>query len=309
MGKKISYKVQNWSSYNKSLVNRGNITLWFCDEAIKNWYAQKSYKRGRPSTYSDGCIEVALTLRSLFHFPLRATQGFLIGLIKMLQLDLKVPHYSRLSRRSLNVKFNIASSGKPPKDVVVDSTGLKIFGEGEWKMRTHGKDKRRTWRKLHLAVDGDSFQILSMQTTAANVHDDQVMASLLKEQKNLKKVFADGAYISKSCFDAIAETGAKAMIDLRSGTSTVDKKPSPGQKLRNELVQEIWNAGGKADWKKESGYHKRSLVETQMFRFKTILGGKLSERLFDNQIRESQIKVKILNRMTALGMPKSCKSM
>lgn len=310
MGRKISYKVQNWSKYNKALVNRGDITIWFCDEVIKNWYAQplEVSKRGRPFTYSNACIELALTLRSLFHFPLRATQGFLNGLIKMLNLEIMVPHYSRLSRRQVVVDFRLAGN-KAPKDIVVDSTGLKIYGEGEWKMRTHGKQKRRTWRKLHLAIDGDSFQIVAMETTEATVHDDQVMAALLKDQNNLENVFADGAYVSTKCFNAIAATGAKAMIALRTGTSTVTKNPSDGQKLRNKLIDEIWKAGGKADWKKESGYHKRSLVETQMFRFKTILGGKLYDRLFHNQVRESQIKVKILNRMTSLGMPQSRKCM
>ncbi|MGK5088239.1 IS5 family transposase [Bdellovibrionota bacterium FG-2] len=306
---KSTYRVGNWKEYNKSLINRGNLTLWFSDDMQTSWYAKPSKTRtaGRPLRYSHRCIEVALTLRSLFRFPLRATQGFLEGLVTMLKLDLKVPHYSRLSRRAagLEVQFYSKKSSKNPTDIVVDSTGLKIYGEGEWKMRTHGKQKRRTWRKLHIAINPDGFEVIALELTPANIHDDSVMPKLLQNQTITGKVYADGAYISKTCFDSLAATGGEASIALRSGTGTVKKDPSPGQVLRNKLVLEIRDAGGKVAWKKSSGYHKRSLVETEMFRFKTILGGGLSSRLPANQVAEAQIKVLILNRMSCIGMPKS----
>lgn len=196
-------------------------------------------------------------------------------------------------------------SKETPTDLVVDSTGLKIYGEGEWKMRTHGKQKRRTWRKLHLAVNPDGMTVIALELTEANVHDDSVMPDLLRDQSISGKVYADGAYISKSCFDSIVATGGQASIALRTGTGLVNKNPSPGQALRNKLIQEIRTAGGKIQWKKISGYHKRSLAETQMFRFKTILGGGLSNRLFANQVNEAKIKALILNKMTVLGMPES----
>ncbi len=304
---KQNYKINNWAKYNRSLINRGNLTLWFCDDVQVNWYAkpEKDRRRGRPNIYSQKCIEVALTLRSLFRFPLRATQGFLGGLFQLLDIQLKVPHYSQLSRRAagLKVQFYSQKSKEKPTDLVVDSTGLKIYGEGEWKMRIHGKQKRRTWRKLHLAINPDGMEVVALELTEANVHDDSVMPKLLQNQTLAGDVFGDGAYVSKSCFDAIAATGAGANIALRTGTGLVKNGPSPGQLLRNQLVQEIRNAGGKTQWKKTSGYHKRSLVETGMFRFKTILGGRLSSRLFANQVSEAKIKVLILNRMTALGMP------
>lgn len=308
MDKKISYKVQNWSSYNKALVNRGDITLWFDEAAVANWYSKipSEALRGRPKIYSDECIELALTLRALFDLPLRGTQGFLIGILKMLELDLRVPNFTRLSRRKLNVEIKVAPKSKSGIDIVVDSTGLKIYGEGEWKMRIHGKQKRRTWRKLHLAIDPKTFETVSMELTEATAQDDSVMKDLLKDQSNINDVFADGAYVSKNCFDAIAKTGAKKVyIALRTGTSTVDKNPSPGQELRNNLVRDIRKLGGKTQWKKKSRYHKRSLVETQMFRFKTLLGGHLKSRNFQNQTTETRIKVKILNKISALGMPKS----
>lgn len=313
MGKKVAYRVRNWRKYNRSLINRGNLTLWFNDDVTDSWYAKLKDKRssGRPDFYSDQCIEVALTLRSLFHFPLRATQGFIEGLIELLGLKLDVPHYSRLSRRAggLNVQYHSAKSKRKPTDLVVDSTGLKIYGEGEWKMRIHGKSKRRTWRKLHVAVDPESMETIAMELTQANIHDDKVMSDLMSGQKNIGNVYADGAYISKDCFDSIAEAGGNAVIAIRSGTGLVNKNPSPGQLQRNRIVKESWAAGGRKNWKKTSGYHKRSLAETHMFRFKTILGAELSSRIFENQVAEAKIKTLILNKMTRLGMPDSYKLM
>jgi hypothetical protein len=310
MGKQ-KYRITNWKNYNRGLINRGNLTIWFGDDVQANWYAPRKTKQprapGRPMIYSQQCIEVALTLRSLFRFPLRSTQGFIEGLFEMLNIRLKVPHYTRLSRRAsgLTVRFYSEQSKTKPTDLVVDPTGLKVYGEGEWKMRTHGKQKRRTWRKLHLAINPDGMEIVTLDLTAANVHDDSVMPKLLKNQTITGKVYADGAYISKSCFDSIATTGGGAAIALRTGTGLVKKTPSPGQLLRNKLVLEIRSAGGKVDWKKSSGYHTRSLAETQMFRFKTILGAGLSSRRMANQAAEAKIKALILNKMSAIGMPVS----
>lgn len=310
MSKKISYRVRNWKHYNRSLINRGNLTIWFSEAAIKNWYhkPQKTQKRGRPIIYSDTYIELALTIRTLFHMPLRATQGFLEGLVFLLGLNLQVSHYSRLSRRAstLNIQLNtLKNAGKKPTDLVVDSTGLKIFGEGEWKMRTHGKQKRRTWRKYHVSVNPATHEVTAIELTEANVHDCTVMPALLSTQKNIGQVYADGAYSFKEGFDAIAQSDGIPSIPVRSGTTIVRKNPSPGQELRNKLLQDIWDAGGRITWKKASGHHRRSLVETHMFRLKKILGGTLRGRNFINQKTEAKIMANILNKMAQLGMPKS----
>jgi hypothetical protein len=308
---KVAYRVRNWKQYNRSLINRGNLTIWFSEEMIESWYAKNGdhrlRSRGRPQLYSDLCIQTALTLRSLFRFPLRATQGFIEGLMALLEIDLRVPCYTQLSRRAshLEVQYYSEKSRRKPVDLVVYSTGLKIYGEGEWKMRTHGKQKRRTWRKLHLAMNAETFQTVSIELTQATMHDDEVMPELMKNQKKIGRVHADGAYVSKTCFDSIVKTGGRAMIALRSGTGLVKKNPSPGQIERNRLVQDIWKAGGRIAWKKTSGYHRRSLVETQMYRLKTILGGSLSSRSAGNQVTEAKTKILILNRMTKEGMPKS----
>ncbi len=300
----------NWSEYNRALIKRGDINLWLDDDMIKNWYAPRNPnpQRGRPFIYSDRCIELGLIFRSLFHLPLRATQGFMCSMFKLIKIGaLKIPNYSSFSRRSKDLKVNISYKAKTQgiTDIAVDSTGIKIFGEGEWKMRTHGKGKRRTWRKLHLAVDPDSHQIVSMELTKATVHDDQMMKPLLKGLKNIGRVYADGAYVSRNCFTAIAETGAKASIALRTGTSKSQVRGDPGLSLRDELVEEIWSYGGRRAWKKQTDHHKRSNVETCMYRFKKILGNTLSSRKFENQLTEARTKVFILNRMTHLGMPHS----
>lgn len=310
---KIAYRVRNWKDYNRSLINRGNLTIWFSDDAIKNWY-QKSPKikqRGRSCTYSDSYIELALTIRTLFRLPLRATQGFLEGLVFMLGLNLRVSHYSRLSRRAgaLEVQLNtLKTMGKTPTDLVIDSTGLKIFGEGEWKTRTHGKQKRRTWRKYHISVNPQTHEVTAIELTDANVHDCTVLPALLSTQNNIGKVYADGAYSFKDGFDAIAKSGGTPSIPVRCGTTAVRKNPSSGQVLRNELLEEISKAGGRMIWKKISGHHRRSLVETHMFRLKTILGGTLRGRNYANQQTEAKIMANILNKMAHLGMPKSEKT-
>ena len=277
---------------------------------MKNWYQkpQKNKGRGRSFIYSDTYIELALTIRTLFHLPLRATQGFLEGLVFLLGLNLQVSHYSRLSRRasSLDIQLNtLKNTGKNPTDIVIDSTGLKIFGEGEWKIRTHGKQKRRTWRKYHVSVNPTTHEVTAVELTEANVHDCTVLPALLSKQKNVGTAYADGAYSFKQGFDAIARSGGIPSIPIRSGTTAVKKDPSAGEILRNKLLEEIQDSGGRIAWKKLSGHHRRSLVETHMFRLKTILGDKLRARSFANQQAESIIMANILNKMAHLGMPKS----
>jgi hypothetical protein len=310
MSKKISYRVRNWKEYNRSLINRGNLTIWLSEDSIKSWYQkpQKNKKRGRSVIYSDTYIELALTIRTLFRLPLRATQGFLEGLVLLLGLNLQVSHYSRLSRRAgtLDIQLNtLKNAEQEPTDLVIDSTGLKIFGEGEWKIRTHGKQKRRTWRKYHVSVNPATHEVTAVELTEANVHDCTVLPALLSKQKNIGTAYADGAYSFKRGFDAIARSGGTPSIPIRSGTTAVKKEPSAGEELRNKLLQDIKDAGGRIAWKKSSGHHRRSLIETHMFRLKAILGGTLHGRSFANQQTEAKIMAKVLNKMAQLGMPRS----
>lgn len=306
MPRMVSYRVKNWKQYNRSLINRGNITIWFDEESLNSWSSNKLHVgRGRPEEYSDSAIECCLVIRSLFHLPLRATQGFVEGMIQLLDLTIEAPDYSLLCKRAENLKINLKSlPQKGAIDVVVDATGLKVFGEGEWKTRCHGKQKRRKWKKLHLAVNAETHEIVGCELTDSNTHDCEVIDKILPNQE-LGDVCADGAYDNEKSYEAIDKRKGTPFIPPRSGACKT-KKPSPAMALRNHTVQACW-AMGRDTWKKGSSYHQRSLAETAMMRFKKILGGNLSSIKTQNQIAEVRIKSQIINRMTQFGMPESHK--
>ncbi len=307
MPRKVAYRIRNWSQYNQSLINRGNITIWFSDDALSGWQSSKERQgRGRPEEFSDAAIECCLLLRSLYHLPLRATQGFIEGMVSLLDLEIEAPDYTLLCKRAGNL--SIALKALPTSkslDVVVDSTGLKVYGEGEWKVRTHGKSKRRSWRKLHLAIDPTTHEIVGCELTDNKTHDCDVIDEVLPQQE-LGNVCADGAYDNEKSYEAISKRSGTPFIPPRSGACKT-KKPSLAMALRNHTVQACW-AIGRDSWKKGSVYHQRSLAETAMFRFKTILGEKIASRKFENQVAEVRLKSQIINRMTHCGMPKSYKA-
>ena len=149
------YRVRNWSEYNAGLVKRGSLTLWINEDVIRAWQPAPAAKRkrGGQRRFSDSAIEALLTLRAVLHLPLRATQGFAQSILELLDVDLEVPCYTTLSRRGQNLAVALPTLAEGPLHAVLDSTGLKVFGEGEWKVRQHGYSQRRTWRKLHLCVD------------------------------------------------------------------------------------------------------------------------------------------------------------
>lgn len=308
MAIKSTYKIHNWKDYNQSLVNRGNLTVWVDDETIAAWNATKpTGKRGRTHSYSDMAIECALTLRSLLRFPLRQTQGFLEGLFSMLSLKLEVPSYVTLSRRAVGLDVKIPRiNWSKPTNVLIDASGLKVFGEGEWKMRVHGKDKRRTWRKIHIGVDRESQEIVSVTLTASNVHDSKETGSLLSQIKCVATVTGDKGYDNKNAYDPIAAKNARAIIPPRSGAALKTKNISWGDVERNRIIKERHKIGKDA-WKTGSGYTKRVLVETAFCRYKKILGPTLHGRKFSTQKTEVRLAAKILNMMNHLGMPKSYK--
>ena len=222
-------------------------------------------------------------------------------MFKLMSINLPVADYSRLSRRAPGLKVRLRrETTKKITDLVIDSTGVKIYGEGEWKVRTHGKDKRRTWRKLHIAVDTETWEITAVELTDKGVVDPRVLPTLLEQTEGeVEKVYADGAYDANQCRKAIWKKGAKALIPPRKGA--VESKYYYMEE-RNLAIREK-EEKGEAGWKKESGYHKRSLVETEMGRIKGILGERMSSRKMETQVTEARIKSMVLNRMSELGMP------
>lgn len=301
-----TYKVTNWSEYNKSLVQRGDVTIWFSDEALENWkHDNAATKVGRPFVFSDTAIECLLMIREVFKLPYRQTEGFGKSLVAMLGVDVEIPNYSSLAKRAsrLDVTSKVARK-KGQIDIVVDSTGLKVFGEGEWKTRTHGKSKRRTWRKLHLSVDPDTHEIVAVVLTENSSHDADVVTEMLEQVKQpVKNFYGDGVYDKWKVYDRLVLSDINPVIPPQHNA----KIKQHGNKLaeplpRDEAIRNIRQLGLRR-WKQEVGYHRRSLVETAMYRMKQTFGSYLKNRAFKNQQTEAKLRCKILNRYAQLGLP------
>lgn len=305
-----SYRVRNWSEYDAALKQRGSPTFWIDEAVIDGWINdQKSGRRGASKHYSDGAIALMATVQALFNLAGRQTEGFLESLFALMGVDLPVPDHSTLSRRigKLEVGMPVtASTGGI--HVVVDSTGVKVYGEGEWKVRQHGVTKRRTWRKLHVGVNEATGEIVAAVASSNNVSDDQVFGDILDGiDAEIEQVSGDGAYDKRKCYDEIEARGAKATIPPRKDAVKWQEDAQTGKEHpRNQTLERIESVG-RQRWKQESGYHRRSLAETTMFRFKTIFGGMLRRRRFDHQAVELFLKCAALNRMIQLGKPDSYK--
>jgi hypothetical protein len=312
------YRIENWKEYNKSLVNRGRITLWLSDDIENSWVCQEaSGKRGRPKQYSDVAIELCLTVKYLYKLPYRATQGFVDSFLERFGFSLQSPCYSQINRRSpaLAVKLKRISTSKEKLDIVVDSTGLKVYGEGEWKVRTHGAGKRRTWRKLHLGVDPLDHEIVSWELTGNDKSDDQVFPDVLKGvEGEVERCFGDGAYDKKPCYDACYARQVSLITPPRiDAVPQKQNKINPSMIPRDRAIERIKSLEktlgdtdkARKQWKHEIDYHTRSIAETAMFRFKTICSGNLASRNESSQKTEVAIKINLLNAFTACGMPRS----
>jgi hypothetical protein len=312
--KKDKYRTRNWKQYNQSLVNRGSITFWFDENAIGKWYSiERTKKPGRPDTYSDDAIRCGLMIKAVFRTALRALQGFVGSLIKILGLDLVCPHYSVFSRRAKGLQIPLRRLLKPGEklNVIFDSTGVKVFGEGEWKVRKHGYSKRRTWRKIHVGMCADSGQVVVSAMTSNSVSDDEAMIHMMEalDGTPLGDVLGDGAYDTVDCREAVHDRGGNQVIPPDKNAKVQKRERVPALEERDRAIRRIQELGdeGRSRWKQEIRYHRRSRVETFMFRHKTILGDRLSARKEWTQATEVAIKMDVLNRMTELGMPQSYK--
>jgi hypothetical protein len=292
-----------WSRYNNTLIDRGKLTLWVPQDLAENWLCSD----GSGRTYTDRAIEVLSVLRFKFGLTLRETEGFARSIFEWMGLPLRVPNYSTLCRRlgSLGLILWQDIEQSDQMHVVVDATGLKVYGEGEWKVRIHGVGKRRTWRKLHLAVNEANNHILGVVLTTNDFKDNQVLPVLMNQidPRNVSQVTGDGAYDDKKCFAWAEENKVKAVFPPKKGAKIHQHGNSINKpKIRDTLVRGIRTLGRKA-WKKRVKYHRRSIAETAMFRFKTLLGDRLQSRNFQNQWAEVLIKVNILNQMKT---PRTC---
>jgi hypothetical protein len=307
---KPEYRIRNWSEYNAGLKQRGSLTFWLEESVLEQWVVEElSGKPGASVLYSDLAIQTMATLKAVYRLAVRQCQGFVESIFELMGIDLPVPDHSTLSRRvgQLSIELPVVPK-EGDRHVVVDSTGVKVYGEGEWKTRQHGVSKRRTWRKLHVGVDEATGEILAAVVTSNDYHDGEVLNDVLAAiDEPIRQVSTDGAYDHRHCYDEIDAKGAKAVIPPRKDAKIWQHgnrkaKPHP----RDENLRSIRKQGRKR-WKRDSGYHRRSIAETTMFRFKTIFGGNLSARQLDNQAVELFIKCVALNRMIQIAKPDSYK--
>ena len=282
--------------------------MWVSADVIASWNTRaKSGKRGHPQTYTDTAILCMASLQELYHLPLRATQGLLSSVVELLRVIVAVPCYTTLCRRRRKLEVTLPKRVRSvPLHLVVDSTGVKIYGEGEWKVRQHGWTRRRTWRKLHVGVDEATGEILAAVVSTNNYGDGQVLPDLLAQvEGELSQVTGDGGYDGRQCYDAIRERGARAVIPPQQGARIWQHGNSKQERhARDENVRGI-RRHGRAQWKRESHYHRRSLAETTMFRLKMIFGERVAARCFDGQAAQMLVRCAVLNRITHLGMPQS----
>jgi len=299
--RKGTYKITNWSKYNESLVQRGSITFWFCEETIKKWHHDNANPRvGHPFVYSDTAVECLLVLRELFQLPYRQTEGLGQSLVELMQIELDIPDYTSLAKRAakMGVSLDIAKH-TGPIDVVVDSTGLKVFGEGEWKMRKHGKSKRRTWRKLHLAVNPDTHEI-EAETLTDNSCDDAGQVDDLLDQVagKIDGFYGDGAYDKWKVYETLDKRRIKAIVPPQRNAKIRRHGNSSGCPLSRDVAIRAIRHRGRRRWKEDIGYHRCSLSETAMYRIKCCFGDHLKNREIPNQRIETRLRSKILNKLS-----------
>jgi hypothetical protein len=305
---KATYRLRNWREYNAALIQRGSLTLWVSEEALSAWHDEvRTGRPGAPRMYSDIAITCMAVLAVVYRLALRTTQGLLSSVLKLLKVALPVPGYTTLCRRRQKLAMSLPRRAKDePLHVVVDATGVKVYGEGEWKVRCHGWSKRRTWRKLHVGIDAATGEIVAAAVTTNDCSDGQLLPELLDQiDADIVQVSGDGAYDTGACYAAISARQAQAAIPPRCGARIWQHGNSKALPLaRDKNLRDIRRIG-RAAWKQKLGYHRRNLAETAVFRIKTIFGDRVRSRLFEAQGMEILIRCAALNRMTHLGMPDS----
>ena len=294
------YRTMNWSAYNAALRRRGSLLVWLDREM--EWHAAKSGHPGRPETFSDAAIQFCLSLKVLFGLALRQAVGMVASLLKLAGLDWPVPDYSTLCRRQKTVTIQIPfRRAGGPLHLLVDSTGVKVRGDGEWQVRKHGPGRRRQWRKVHLAMDAATGDIRAVEFTSSQQGDSPVLPDLLAQtaaDQPIGTVTADGAYDTRKCHAAIADRGAMAIIPIRRN-GRAWKEDCPAARAGNETLRAT-RRFGRALWKRWSGYHARSRAEAKMGCLKSF-GDRIASRDPDRQAAEIHTRIALMNRFSAFG--------
>ena len=263
------HKVTNWPAYDASLRQRGSLTVWFTDEAVDAWAAEPRTTRGGQPWYSALAILTALTLRAVFRLAYRQTEGLIGSIIGLLGLTLRVPDHTTLSRRAATLEVPQPRRPQPmlgataePLHLLVDSTGLKLCGPGEWLVEKHGTRKRRSWRKLHLGVDADTGQIVAAALTTHEVDDGAQVGPLLDQVAGpLASFTGDGAYDQDGVYASVAERHPEAAVIVPPRATAVPSETAETEPTQRDRHLQLIAAHGRMAWQKASGYTKRARAE------------------------------------------------
>jgi hypothetical protein len=296
-------RVGNWRAYERALVSRGDVTLWFSPDARAAWGVRPSGRPGGQQRFSDLAIETALTLRLVFHLPLRQTEGFVRSILTMMCAGLDAPDHTTLSRRSQTLDVAAPSlAAKGPLHMTVDSTGLSVMGEGEWAAAKHGGRGTRSWKKLHLGVDRSGV-IVAHGLTEGTVDDAAVDIDLIGAAVgDIASVTADAAYDTVAFYEAAS--GRHAQVVVPPIMTARVSRHGPRPTARDRTITDVETLG-RRQWKKASGYHRQGRVENALFRYRSIIGDSLRARSVSGRDVEASLARRILNQMTSLGRPES----
>jgi hypothetical protein len=303
---KQRHRVTNWAEYDAALRARGSLTVWFTPEAIAAWAAAPRTTRGGQASYSDLAIATTLILRAVFRLALRQTEGLIGSILQLLALDLAVPDHSTLSRRAETLKLPKPRSGLGcgPMHLLVDSTGLKFCGPGEWLVEKHGTKRRRAWRVLHLATDADTGRIVASVLTGKDADDGSQVGPLLDQVDGpVASVTGDGAYDRDDVYAAVAACHPEAAVVVPPRANAVLSAAAESAPTQRDRHLRCIAARGRMGWQKASGYNWRALVEADISRWKRVIGERLRSQTDRRQASEVAIAADVLNRMLELGRP------
>ena len=299
-------RVTNWAEYDAALRQRGSLTVWFTEEAVAAWEAEPRTTPGGQPHYSDLAITTALTLKAVFRLALRQTEGLIGSLLRLLGLALSVPDHTTLSRRAETLEVPRPRSGTEPVHLLVDSTGLKLYGAGEWLVEKHGTKTRRSWRKLHLGRDADTGQIIAATLTTQDVDDASQVGPLLDQvDGQIASFTGDGAYDQDGVYASVAERHPEAAVIVPPRSTAVPSATAETAPTQRDRHLELIAEKGRMAWQRASGYTKRARAEATIGRFKRVIGDGLRSRTDERRATEMDVAVQVLNRMLELGRPES----
>ena len=293
---------RNWRQYNKTLVQRGSLTFLIDLKSMKAMKPQAKKGRGRPLEFSNQLIQILLMIKIHYKMPYRMLEGFTRFFLEQMRFFTKVPTYSLTCKRAKALITCLPKlSSCRSTTIIVDATGIKVQGEGEWKVKVHGKGRPRKWIKLHVAIDAKTQEIIGEILTEASMDDGKAFPAVMEQVSNrIDTIIGDGAYDDKDVRDLIKKKGGTALIPPPKNAICrgIDSE-------RDQAVQIIRAFGGdkiaKSIWGKLTGYSRRALVETTFSRYKKMFGDRCFSRTRERQIVENRLKCVILNQMMKMA--------